>query len=155
MNKNNTNYPDELYKELIELYNNDKDYIKENLFEYQRYVYNYMVNTDNRGILLFHAVGTGKTITSISIAEEFRKLNKEIIIISSKSLQANYKKEIETYNKKLNENISEEDLNLIIDNYKFVTNNSKNRKDSVTKISFLSPKVCAVDILSACIFLEV
>ena len=40
MNKNNTNYPDELYKELKELYNNDKDYIKENLFEYQRYVYN-------------------------------------------------------------------------------------------------------------------
>jgi len=131
MNKNSTNYPDELYKELIELYNNDKDYIKENLFEYQRYVYNYMVNTDNRGILLFHAVGTGKTITSISIAEEFRKLNKEIIIISSKSLQANYKKEIETYNKKLNENISEEDLNLIIDNYKFVTNNSKNMISSL------------------------
>jgi hypothetical protein len=155
MNKNNTNYPEELYKELKELYINDKDYIKENLFEYQRYVYNYMVNTNNRGILLFHAVGTGKTITSISIAEEFRKLNKEIIIISSKSLQSNYKKEIETYNKKLNENISENEIENIINDYKFVTSNSKNMISSlntnldnvlnnVTKVN-LEDKIIIID----------
>lgn len=132
INKNNTNYPSELYNNLQKLYNEDKDYIKTNLFEYQRYVYNYMINTDSRGILLFHSVGTGKTITSISIAEEFRKLNKEIIIISSKSLQANYKKEIETYNKKLNENITEEELINIINNYKFVTSNSKNMISSLS-----------------------
>ena len=98
INKNNTNYPDELYKELETLYNDDKIYIKDNLFNYQRYVYNYIVNTDSRGILLFHGVGTGKTITSVSMAEEFRKIEKDIIIISSKSLQSNYKKEIKTYN---------------------------------------------------------
>lgn len=131
-NKNNTNYPSELYNNLQKLYNEDKEYIKTNLFEYQRYVYNYMINTDSRGILLFHSVGTGKTITSISIAEEFRKLNKEIIILSSKSLQANYKKEIETYNKKLNENITEEELINIIENYKFITSNSKNMISSLS-----------------------
>jgi len=131
LNKNNTNYPDSLYTELENLYNNDKNYIKENLFEYQRYVYNYMVNTDTRGILLFHAVGTGKTITSVSIAEEFRKLQRDIIIISSKSLQSNYKKEINTYNKKINNNITDDELESIINKYKFVTNNSKNMISSL------------------------
>lgn len=130
-NKNNTNYPNQLYKELEDLYNKDKEYIKENLFEYQRYVYNYMVNTKNRGILLFHGVGTGKTITSISIAEEFRKLNKDIIIISSKSLQSNYKKEISTFNKKINSNISDNEVENIINKYKFVTSNSKNMISSL------------------------
>jgi hypothetical protein len=131
LNKNNTNYPDQLYKELETLYNNDKEYIKDNLFDYQRYVYNYMVNTNNRGLLLFHAVGTGKTITSVSIAEEFRKLNKDIIIISSKSLQANYKKEIHTYNKKINNEITDNELDEITNKYKFVTNNSKNMISSL------------------------
>lgn len=131
INKNNTNYPDELYKELETLYNNDKIYIKDNLFNYQRYVYNYIVNTENRGILLFHGVGTGKTITSVSMAEEFRKLEKDIIIISSKSLQSNYKKEIKTYNEKINNDITNEEIDRIVNKYKFVTNNSKNMISSL------------------------
>lgn len=128
---NNTNYPDELYNKLNEFYNNDNEFIKKNLFDYQRYVYNYMVNTNNRGILLYHGVGSGKTLTSISIAEEFRKLGKEIIIISSKTLQANYKKEIEKALKMSNVDISNDEINAIIDQYKFVTSNAKNMISSL------------------------
>jgi len=124
--KNNTNYPSVLYKELEQLYNNNDENIKKNLFEYQRYVYNIMTQTDNRGILIYHGVGSGKTITSISIAEEFRKLDRDIIIISSKSLQSNYKKEINTFNKKINPEIHDDELEEITSKYKFVTSNSKN-----------------------------
>ena len=69
---------------------------------------------------------THNTITSISIAEHFRQLNKDIIILSSKSLQNNYKKEITAFSKKLNPNINDEEIESIISSYKFVTSNAKN-----------------------------
>lgn len=131
LDKNNTNFPIELNNILKELYTDNNEIIKKSLFEYQRYIYNYMVFTDNRGILLYHSVGSGKTLTSISIAEEFRNLGKDIIILSSKSLQANYKKEIEKYNKMVNPEISDEELTNIVNNYKYVTSNSKNMISSL------------------------
>lgn len=131
LNKNNTNFPNELFNLLKDLYNNNTKIIQKTLFDYQRYIYNYLVNTDARGILLYHSVGSGKTLTSISIAEEFRNLGKDLIIISSKSLQANYKKEINKYNKMINANLSDEEIDSIINQYKFVTSNSKNMISSL------------------------
>lgn len=131
LDSNNTNFPVELHDLLQKLYSNNNEIISKSLFEYQRYIYNYMVFTDARGILLYHSVGSGKTLTSISIAEEFRKLDKDMIIISSKSLQANYKKEIEKYNKMINEDISIEELDTIVNSYKYVTSNSKNMISSL------------------------
>jgi superfamily II DNA or RNA helicase len=69
---------------------------------------------------------THNTITSISIAEHFRQLNRDIIIISSKSLQNNYRKEISGFSKKLNPDINEEEIEEIISKYKFITSNAKN-----------------------------
>ena len=40
---------------------------------HQQKVVNYMKTSDVRGILLYHKVGTGKTITSIAIAELYNK----------------------------------------------------------------------------------
>lgn len=131
LNNNNTNFPSELSNILKELYLNNSEIIQKSLFDYQRYIYNYVVYTDVRGILLYHSVGSGKTLTSISIAEEFRNLGKDLIILSSKSLQANYRKEIEKYNKMLNSNISNEEIESIINQYKFVTSNSKNMISSL------------------------
>lgn len=131
LDSNNTNFPVELHDLLQKLYSNNNEIISKSLFEYQRYIYNYMVFTDARGILLYHSVGSGKTLTSISIAEEFRKLDKDMIIISSKSLQANYKKEIEKYNKMINKDISIEELDTIVNSYKYVTSNSKNMISSL------------------------
>jgi superfamily II DNA or RNA helicase len=131
LNKNNTNFPSELTNILEELYNKNEENINKSLFDYQKYIYNYLVFTDARGILLYHSVGSGKTLTSISIAEEFRKMGKDLIILSSKSLQANYKKEIEKYNKLINNNISNLDIENIINQYKFVTSNSKNMISSL------------------------
>jgi len=133
LDKNITNFPSELNKLLNNLYKNNDEIIKKTLFDYQRYIFNYLVFTDARGILLYHSVGSGKTLTSISIAEEFRKLGQDIIILSSKSLQNNYKKEIKTYLNLSNDDkkINDDDADKIINQYKFVTSNAKNMIQSL------------------------
>jgi superfamily II DNA or RNA helicase len=137
-----TNFPSSLHKLLNKLYNNNNEIIKKSLFDYQRYIFNYLVFTDARGILLYHSVGSGKTLTSISIAEEFRKVGRDIIILSSKSLQNNYKKEIMTYLKMTDENksISDNEIENVINQYKFVTSNSKNMIQSLDEklVSFIT-----------------
>ena len=60
MNKNSTSYPEILYEELRKLNLEKNDNIKDNLFDYQKYVYDYMTKLDTRGILLYHSVGSGK-----------------------------------------------------------------------------------------------
>ena len=87
--------------------------------------FGFTIDGNNRYVLGNFTV-THNTITSISIAEHFRQLNKDIIILSSKSLQNNYKKEITSFNKKLNPNINDEEIESIISDYKFVTSNAKN-----------------------------
>ncbi len=69
---------------------------------------------------------THNTMTSISVAEHFKKMGKKILILSSKSLQINYKKEIENFRK-----INEVDQN-DIDDYKFITSNSRTMVDKIT-----------------------
>lgn len=131
LDKNITNFPTELHKLLDNLYKENNEIIKKTLFEYQRYIFNYLVFTDARGILLYHSVGSGKTLTSISIAEEFRKIGRDIIILSSKSLQNNYKKEIKTYLDLSNSKLDENETSNIINQYKFVTSNAKNMIQSL------------------------
>lgn len=120
LDKNNTSYPT-LLDEYIK--NIEKDDI---LFDYQNIVYNYISKQNNRGLLVFHGLGSGKTITSISIAEYFRKKERDIMILSSKSLKLNYIKEIENYNKKINNDITQDELDNIVQKYKFITMNASN-----------------------------
>lgn len=87
--------------------------------------FGFTIDNNNRYVL-GNFIVTHNTITSISIAEHFRQLNKDIIILSSKSLQNNYKKEITSFSKKIKEDISNEDIESIISQYKFVTSNAKN-----------------------------
>lgn len=76
--------------------------------------------------VLGNFIVTHNTITSISIAEHFRQLDKDIIILSSKSLQNNYKKEITSFSKKINPEVNDDEIESIISQYKFVTSNAKN-----------------------------
>ena len=51
-------------------------------------------DTSNDAILLFHNVGVGKTCTSIQIAENFKNMSHRALIITPKSLKANYLREL-------------------------------------------------------------
>lgn len=118
--KNNTSFPYLINEYIKNIPDNDI------LFEYQNIVYNYLANPQNRGILVFHGLGSGKTITSISVAEHFRKQGRDVLVLSSKSLKSNYIKEVENYNRRLNKDITENELDDISNEYKFVTMNASN-----------------------------
>lgn len=66
-----------------------------NLFKHQQFIKNYIgsENSPYRGILLYHGLGTGKTISSISVAESL-SLKYEIVVMLPASLVRNYINEI-------------------------------------------------------------
>jgi hypothetical protein len=65
-----------------------------NLLTHQKIVRDYMnLYTPYRGLLLYHGLGSGKTATSIAIAEGMKD-SKRIIIMTPASLRANYIEEL-------------------------------------------------------------
>ncbi len=91
---NSTNFPKILTDKIFK-FSKEKD---DRLFEYQKIISQYMMEDTVRGILLFWEVGLGKTMLAINIAELFRKLdNKDIIIISPKSLKDNFVTTLQKY----------------------------------------------------------
>lgn len=67
------------------------------LQSHQTTVCNFFKNSFKHGILLFHGMGTGKTLTSIFILKCLSKAyknNNGIIVLTPKSLVANYEKEL-------------------------------------------------------------
>jgi hypothetical protein len=87
----------------IELQNNKESISCENigktdsnfsLLIHQKIVRDYMnLYTPYRGLLLYHGLGSGKTCTSIAIAEGMKD-SKRVIIMTPASLQANYREEL-------------------------------------------------------------
>lgn len=51
-----------------------------------------------RGLILYHSLGSGKTITSIACAENNDSINYDKIVILPASLVENFKKELKAYN---------------------------------------------------------
>lgn len=64
------------------------------LLTHQKIVRDYMnLYTPYRGLLLYHGLGSGKTCTSIAIAEGMKN-SKRVIIMTPASLQANYRQQL-------------------------------------------------------------
>jgi len=64
------------------------------LFEYQKVVRDYLlIETPYRGLLLYHGLGSGKTCSSIAVAESLLSTKKVFVLLPA-SLQANYRGEI-------------------------------------------------------------
>ena len=64
------------------------------LFSYQKIVRDYLLmETPYRGLLLYHGLGSGKTCSSIAVAESLLS-NKKVYVLLPASLEANYKGEI-------------------------------------------------------------
>ena len=73
---------------------------------YQKFVRNFLSSqTPYNGLLLFHGLGTGKTCSAISIAEETRSyykklgISKKIIVVSSPKVKENFKQQLFDGNK--------------------------------------------------------
>jgi len=79
-----------------------------------------------KGMLFYHSMGSGKTITSISVALEFiKKYNEKIIIMANKSLHQNYIFDIKKY-LSLNQIPENKMDDIIKDNFYFISMNASN-----------------------------
>lgn len=77
------------------------DSSKPELFSYQKLVVDYLrMETPYRGLLLYHGLGSGKTFSSIGIAESLLT-TKKVFVLLPKSLETNFKNEILTKGKPL------------------------------------------------------
>lgn len=86
------------------------------LSPHQMFIKNYLsFNTPYNSMLLFHGLGTGKTCSSIGVAEEMRKymeyvgIKNRIIIVASPNVQENYRNQL----------FDERKLELVNDNWKY------------------------------------
>jgi hypothetical protein len=111
-------------------------------FKYQKLLRDYMQNNSPyRGILLYHSLGTGKTCTAITIAENL-KLTRNVVVMLPASLRTNfiydglmfcgderYKNSINSYKEK----------------YSFISYNANNTMAQIKKIGSLDNKVIIIE----------
>lgn len=90
-----------------------------NLQPHQEAALKYFISSPNRGMLLLHQTGSGKTRTAIAIAEYF-KYYKEVLVLAGKSLHDNFRKELRAFSK-----------NIDADRYRFVSSNANNMIDKL------------------------
>ena len=131
IDRNNTNFPISSAIMLENLLKDKMDF-KDSLQYHQYIIYTYLIkNVKNRGILLYHEMGMGKSRTSVAIAEYYRKYdkNRKIIVLLAKSLQKNYKMNIEEF-VKIN-NITDD----WEDKYHFISMNASNMYAQISKVN--------------------
>jgi len=115
-----------------ELCPNEKKNFK--LQSHQKLIKNYLSrNTNFNGLLIFHGTGTGKTCSSITIAETYKNLislnSKKILVILSKSVKSNFIKEIHNVGKGYNQCTGSDYLN-----YDIFSNQEKKKKNVLSLI---------------------
>ena len=101
---------------------------------HQKFMKSYLsVNTPFNGLLVFHGTGSGKTCSSITIAESYKNLialsSKKILVILAKSVKSNFIKEIHDISRGYNQCTSSEYLN-----YDYFTNTDKKKKNVLSLI---------------------
>jgi hypothetical protein len=116
---NNTNYPLAVKNQLLTADYNESESI---LLKYHQFVVKefFTRNPTQRGLLICHSMGQGKTRLAVAVTDTYRKIDKrrKILVLSAKSLEANFKKEIVAYTGHTEESIDA--------NYKFISLNSSN-----------------------------
>lgn len=127
--RNNTNYPLALFKYLEGVKVTEGEILQ----YHQKVVKHYFTtNPDHRGLLVFHGTGTGKTMLSVSIADTMKD-HRRVVILSAKSLQHNFMKEVRKYMTLLK--MPEQEIDSTIEKkYKFVSSNAGNMLTQLASI---------------------
>ena len=99
------------------------------LLRYHQFIVKeFLTKSKNRGLLLCHAMGMGKTRIAVAVSLIAREVNpsQRVIVLSAKSLEANFRKEIMSYSNK--------DAEFINKNYKFISLNSSNMFSKISNV---------------------
>ena len=99
------------------------------LLRYHQFIVKeFLTRSTNRGLLLCHAMGMGKTRIAVAVSLIAREHDhsRRVIVLSAKSLEANFRKEIMSYSNK--------DAEFINKNYKFISLNSSNMFSKISNI---------------------
>jgi len=115
-NYNNTDFPLAIKTQLSK-FENDDARLKYHQFVVKKFI---SMSKKQKGILIKHDMGLGKTRIAVAIAEFYREEepNRQVIILLPKSLEGNFKNNIIQYSNKSPDYIDK--------NYKFVSLNSSN-----------------------------
>ncbi len=129
-----TNFSIETFAYIKSLeYDEQNEYLK-----YHQYIVNkFMLNRRQRGILIYHSMGFGKTILAGSICEEYRKVEptRIPIVLLPKSLQENFRGALKVVMKSSNDDMADESIdNTIEEHYNFVSLNSSNMFVQIGKV---------------------
>jgi hypothetical protein len=88
-------------KEFDNITNNICNNFEFELLPHQKFIKNFLsFQTPYNSLLIYHGLGTGKTCSSIGVAEEYRTyanqmgINKPIIVVASEFVQQNFKKQL-------------------------------------------------------------
>ena len=111
-------------------------------YNYQKLLKNFMnKNSPYKGILLYHGLGTGKTCTSITIAENLKK-ERNIIVMLPASLKNNF-----IYKGLLfcGDDSYKKDESLIKTKYSFVSYNASNSLTQLKRLGSLDNKVIIIE----------
>ena len=133
---NSTSFPLAVKENLLKLKFTDED---EKVLKYHQFITKefFIKNRAQRGLLIAHAMGFGKTRLAVSIASAYRDIDprRKIIIMLPKSLEANFKNTIKTYSSALSDTHKQEVTDEYIDkNYKFISLNASNMFKQVSNI---------------------
>jgi superfamily II DNA or RNA helicase len=115
------------------------------LMKHQAFITEFMKNeTDHRGLLLFHEMGSGKTLASLSVSES---IDRRVIVLLPAALKSNWIKELGKLNpeykepsniKQLSESdqrkIKKEIINKIAKKYDFISHNAYNTAEQLKKL---------------------
>lgn len=110
-------------------------------FKYQKFLRDYMCNSSPyRGILLYHSTGSGKTCTSICIAENL-KTERNIVIMLPASLRSNYIDSLHF----CGSSIYKQNPEAYKQKYTFISYNANNTIEQIKRIGGFDNKVIIID----------
>jgi superfamily II DNA or RNA helicase len=111
-------------------------------FKYQKLLRDYMQNNSPyRGILLYHSLGTGKTCTAITIAENL-KSTRNVVVMLPASLRTNF-----IYDGLMfcGDSRYKNNPNSYKEKYSFISYNANNTMNQIKKIGSLDNKVIIIE----------
>ena len=127
-NYNSTSYPLAVKEQLAKLpYTSDDQQV----LMYHQYICKEFATRqkNQRGILVCHGMGLGKTKLAVSVAQYYREHepSRKVIVLLSKSLEGNFRDNIVSYTDKTNSYVDA--------NYKFVSLNASNMFKQVSRVN--------------------